>query len=338
MARSHRADEPRASDDTSGLGEAATPRSRFRAFASFVLLVGSVLYVGCVLWDQRRELLHAFELSPLALVALFVLMGVSHAQRTYEFTYMLGRLGVREPFADGFWLTGAGFLLNHLPFNVGLVMRAAVLKRDHALPYASYLALVMVNALVNLAVAALLGLASVVFTEPFQSAVGWPLIAAFALVLAAATGAIFLPLSRLPFGDGFVGRRLRLLAKGVSLIRGNGFGFVLLATLGLTKVVGAAFRMWICFRLLGADVSPLTAALLASATIVFSLVNLTPGNLGLREVAMAAISTLLGSSYAIGLAAASIDRVVLLAYTVATGVPGLSLLRRRGPFRADPSR
>ena len=110
-------------------------------------------------------------MSPVAFLALFALMGVSHTQRTYEFTYMLKRLGVHEPFREGFLLTGAGFLLNHLPFNVGLVMRAAVLKRDHALPYASYLALVTVNALINLAIAALLGLASVAFTEPFRPAI-----------------------------------------------------------------------------------------------------------------------------------------------------------------------
>jgi uncharacterized membrane protein YbhN (UPF0104 family) len=338
MANSPESDEPRATNAASDLGEGTAPRSRLRSVISLVLLVGSVLYVAQVLWEQRGELLHAFDLSPVALVALFALMGVSHAQRTYEFTYMLARLGVREPFVDGFWLTGAGFLLNHLPLNVGLVMRAAVLKRDHALPYASYLSLVMVNALVNLAVAALLGLASVAFTKPFEPAVGGPLVAVFVLLLVLATGAMFLPLTRLPVGDGWIGRRLRLLADGISLIRGNGFGVALLGTLAFTKVVGAAFRMWICFRLLGADVSPLTAGLLASATIVFSLVNLTPGNLGLREVAMAAVAALLGSSYAVGMAAASIDRVVLLAYTIATGVPGLSALRRRGPFRGSRAR
>src|SRR5262245_29263250 len=121
MSESPEAGEPRASSDTQELGESVQPRSRLRSLVSLVLLVGSVFYVGRVLWEQRGELMHAFELSPIALAVLFLLMGVSHAQRTYEFTYMLRRLGVHEPFVDGFWLTGAGFLLNHLPLNVGLV-------------------------------------------------------------------------------------------------------------------------------------------------------------------------------------------------------------------------
>jgi uncharacterized membrane protein YbhN (UPF0104 family) len=332
------APRPEGGTDRAALPELAPPRSRVRSLISLVLLIGSLAYIGQVLWSQRKELEHAFDLSPGAFLALFAMMGVSHAQRTYEFTFMLKRLGVHEPFRDGFLLTGAGFLLNHLPFNVGLVMRAAVLKRDHALPYASYLALVTVNALINVAIAALLGLASVAFTQPFHPTTGWPLVAAFSALLTAALGAMFLPLGRLRFGESFVGRRLRLLTQGVVLIRGNGSGVLVLSALALSKIVGAAFRMWICFSLLGAELSPLSACLLASAAIVFSLINLTPGNLGLREVAMAALSTVLGSSYGVGLAAASIDRVVLLVYTIVTGVPGLYSLRRRGQFRSDEAR
>jgi uncharacterized protein (TIRG00374 family) len=100
------------------------------------------------------------------------------------------------------------------------------------------------------------------------------------------------------------------------------------------KIVVAGFRMWLCFGALGQDVPILAAGLLASTTIVFSLINVTPGNLGLRELALAAIATQLGSSYAVGMAAASVDRVVLLAYTVVAGVPGLWALRKRGPFQS----
>ena len=136
-------------------------RARWRATVLTVLQVACVAYVAWSLWRERSELSHALGLSLSALILLFVLHGVAHAQRTLEFTYMLRRLGVNEPFGDGFWLTAAGYLLNHLPLNAGLVMRAALLKQDHALPYTSYISLTMVNALVNVAVGALVGLVAI---------------------------------------------------------------------------------------------------------------------------------------------------------------------------------
>lgn len=316
-----------------------TPRaevrpSRVRGVVSLLFLLVSVAYVGRVLYRERAELRSALELSVGAIVALFVLNGIAHLQRTYEFTYMLRRLGVREPFGEGFLLTGAGFLLNHLPFNAGLVMRATVLKRDHSLPYASYLALVMVNALVNVAMSAVIGLLCLTFATA-RSHVEWPLVLMFGGMLAGSVALAFVPSSWVPDRSGFVWNRLRTLGTGVRLVRGNASNLALLAALAFTKVAVAAVRMWICFGALKAALSPLAAALLSSTTIVFSLINVTPGNLGLREVAMAGVSTLLGTSYEIGMGAASIDRAVLLAYTVASGLPGLYSLRRRGPFKAS---
>jgi uncharacterized membrane protein YbhN (UPF0104 family) len=316
-----------------------TPRaevrpSRVRGVLSLIFLLLCVAYVGRVLYRERAELRGALELSAGAIAALFVLNGVAHLQRTYEFTYMLRRLGVREPFGEGFLLTGAGFLMNHLPFNAGLVMRATVLKRDHALPYASYLALVMVNALVNVAMSAVIGLLCVTFATA-RAHVERPLVLMFGAMLAGSLGLAFVPNGWIPARSGFVWNRLRTLGTGIRLVRGDARNLTLLALLAFTKVVVAAVRMWICFGALKATLSPLAAALLSSTTIVFSLINVTPGNLGLREVALAGVSTLLGTSYEIGIGAASIDRAVLLGYTVVSGLPGLYALRRRGPFKAS---
>jgi uncharacterized membrane protein YbhN (UPF0104 family) len=311
----------------------ADSRSRVRGVLVLALELGCIAYVAHVLWRERENLAGAFALEPRTLFALFGLMGVAHLQRAFEFTYMLRRLGVREPFWDGFLLTGAGFLLNHLPFNAGLIMRATVLKRDHALPYTSYVSLVAVNALVNVSMAAVLGLTTVSLSRPFHVASALPLLAAFAAMLAGAAVSLSIRPAWVPAGDGFLYRKLRVFAQGADSVRGNARQLAFLACLASTKIVFAGLRMWLCFGALGHDVSVLAAGLLASTTIVFSLINVTPGNLGLRELALAAIATQLGSSYAVGMAAASVDRVVLLAYTVLTGLPGLWALRKRGPFQ-----
>jgi uncharacterized membrane protein YbhN (UPF0104 family) len=330
--------EPRADPapavDASAAAQRETRPSRLRGVIALVFQIACVAYVARVLYRERGELASAFELSAGAIVLLLALNTVAHLQRAYEFTYMLKRLDVREPFGEGFLLTGAGFLLNHLPFNAGLVMRATVLKRDHALPYASYLALVMVNALVNVAMAAVMGLACVAFAGSSSSA-RVPLAAIFFAILAGAVALAFVPTEWVPARSGFVWNRLRVLGSGIRLVRGNAANLGLLAVLAFTKVAVAAVRMWICFGALSERLSPFAAALLSSTSIVFSLVNVTPGNLGLREVAMAAVSTLIGTSYEVGMAAASIDRAVLLVYTVVSGLPGLYALRRRGPFKAS---
>jgi uncharacterized membrane protein YbhN (UPF0104 family) len=295
-------------------------------------------YVLRALWADRAELGGALNLSASALLILVGLMLVAHLQRTLEFTYMLRRLGVRERFWDGFMLTAAGYLLNHLPFNAGFVMRAALLKRDHSLSYASYLSLTMVNALINVATGALIGLVAT-GSALAQGRTALAAAVVFAAIVAAAVVLIWLPPSLTPRGDGFVAHRLRVLLDGAALIRGNGLGVLMLAGLALTRIGGNALRLWLCFQALGTHISPLGAALLGWGSVLFTLINVTPGNLGLRELVLSVAAAELGSTQSLGMAASSIDRAVLLAYVVAVGVPGLFSVRHRrtaGPGVAEP--
>jgi len=307
-------------------------RSWVRSIVLVVLQVACIAYVARVLYREREGLSHALDLGWFAVALLLVLIAVQHLQRTAEFTYMLRRLGVSEPFWDGFLLTGAGFLLNHLPLNAGLVMRAAVLKKDHSLPYAKYLSLVGVSGFVNLAVAALIGLVSVLVAPGEQSA-RLPVVIAFGAMFGAACVALVVPLGWIPKREGFVFGRLRAVADGIASIRGNGWSLVVLVAIALSRVAMAGLRMVICFDALGTQISPLAAGLLGSTSALLGLINITPGNLGLRELALAVVWSSLGASPALGMAAASIDRVVLLLYTVASGLPGVFSLRRRGLFR-----
>jgi uncharacterized membrane protein YbhN (UPF0104 family) len=328
---------PNAGARATQVGEGSTVvqrhRSRVRIALVLLLQLVCIAYVARLLWNHRAELHSAWSLSGTALLALTALMFVAHLQRTYEFTYMLRTLGVREPFLDGFLLTGAGFLLNHLPLSAGLLMRAAVLKRDYALSYATYLSLVTVNALVNVAMAAALGLGAVWFSESPAAGGSWTLTAVFSAMLLGSVVAMCWPRNLLPPGQAFVWRRARAFLAGVVELRGNGGRLAWLGVLAATRIAAAGLRLSICFHALGADVSPLAAGILASTSILLTLFNVTPGNLGLRELALAAVAATLGSSYAVGIAAASIDRVVLLGYTVVSGLPGVWSLRRRARGR-----
>ncbi|HKO92301.1 MAG TPA: lysylphosphatidylglycerol synthase transmembrane domain-containing protein, partial [Polyangiaceae bacterium] len=313
----------------------ASARDRWRTVVLALLQAACVAYVAHALWLERATLRRALDLSATTLLLLIVLMILAHLQRSLEFTYMLRRLGVHERFWSGFLLTGAGYLLNHLPLNAGFMLRAALLKRDHALPYSSYLGLTLVNALINVAAGAAIGLVAAGIRALQGDLAVVPLVGFGGVVLAAGL-AIWLPSSWVPPGDGFVKKRLRTLLDGTSLIRGNGVGILLLAGLALTRIVGNALRLWLCFDALGTHISALGAALLGWGSVLFTLINLTPGNLGLREVVLSFAAAELGSTQTLGMAAASMDRVVLLAYVIAVGVPGLYSLERRGSLLERP--
>lgn len=288
--------------------------------------------VGRVLWNSREELPGAINFGILPVIGLLALNGLGHLQRTIEFTYTLRRLGVKEPLGEGFLLTGAGFLLNHLPLNAGFVMRAVVLQRDHALPYSSYLSLTLVNIVVNVAVAACIGIAGTCVGFLQQGSFSWPLFGALSAVLAGCATAIWFPRFAIPDGAQFVSRQIRNLATGVSMIRGDGGALIVLIALALTKTVGIALRLAICFSILNVRLSYFDAGLLAAVQNLMGLVNFTPGNLGLRELLLSMVSLELGTGRSLGMAAASIDRVVTIVYMLATGLPGLFALRRRGPL------
>ena len=276
------------------------------------------------------EVTASFKLGPPALLSLIALMAISHVQRAAELTYLLRRLGVRESFGEGFLLSGASFLLNHLPLNAGALIRALVLRREHELPYAAFLSLTMLSALVNVAVAAACALVLLLASGLQRVSVAWGVVAVLGGVIVMAALVIGIPTPPSSETGGILSRQLRAAISALSAMRGSGLSIVVLALLALSKIAVLALRLSICFGAVGATVPGSVCLLLAATTIALSVVNLTPGNLGLREMVLAAVSAQLGGSQILAMAAASVDRVVSLGYAVLAGVPGLYSLKRRG--------
>jgi uncharacterized membrane protein YbhN (UPF0104 family) len=261
------------------------------------------------------------------LAILLLLMLGSHLQRTFEFNCVLRRLRVREPFIDGFLLNGAALLLNYLPFNAGSVTRAVVLRHRHSLPYAQYVSALMVAAVMNAEVAAACGLVASLHLAAVAG-VAAPLVAFFGALTLGGAIALSIPGSWMPTGKSFLARQLGRLVDGVTLIRDGGVGLVPLAVTSAVKLALNTLRLWVCFHALGVDLSATTAILLGSAVLTVSLVNVVPGNIGLREIVLGSISGVAGGSPVLGMAAASLERAVTLGYTILAGLPGVYYVRR----------
>jgi uncharacterized membrane protein YbhN (UPF0104 family) len=287
-----------------------------------------VAFVAHTLWKNRAEL---EAMPPVHITDVLLLLGlnvIGHLQRTVEFTYMLRKLNVREPFGEGLLLTGAGFLLNHLPLNAGFIMRAVVLQRDHQLPYAAYVSLTMVNAVVNVGVCALVSLSGLAFAPNLMVASPY-LVWVLAGLLLAAVLSLYVPALLAPRRNDWLSRQIRALAQGVAMLRGNGTAVLIMAAIALTKVGILSLRFAICFKMLAMPMSALGNLFVAVTQNLLAIVNVTPGNLGLREIVLSMVAGELGTSRTVGLAAASIDRVVSLSYVLLVGLPGIYSLKGR---------
>jgi uncharacterized membrane protein YbhN (UPF0104 family) len=277
---------------------------------------------------QQGELARMLDLGAGTLLATLLLVGLAHAQRTVEMTYLVRRLGVTESFREGFLLTGAGFLLNYLPFNAGFFARGVALKRHRALDYTAYASLTLMSGIVHFATAALVFAMALLLAESPRTGNAW-LAAACALFGCLSLALPMLPRARARTGDSRVERITARLADAAVKLRGRGRGVFLLVVFATLKLGLIAARLGLCLQAF--QVSPSAAALLAFAAAItaLSVVNLTPGNLGLRELAVSVLGASFGIAPAVGLAAASLDRAVTLAYTLAVGIPGVITLRER---------
>jgi uncharacterized membrane protein YbhN (UPF0104 family) len=120
---------------------------------------------------------------------------------------------------------------------------------------------------------------------------------------------------------------LRRVLERIAFIRGSGVAVIVLGGTSAAKLALTSARLWLCFRTLGADLPVLVSGLLGSTSVLTSIVNLAPSNIGLRELVLGALAGVLGRRSIVGVAAASLERAILLAYSVAAGIPGIQYSR-----------
>lgn len=265
------------------------------------------------------------RLDPLAALALVALQVAYLVVQSGRFHVVLVRLAEHHV---GFWpwlrLFVIGRFLNLFVPQAGNVYRAVELKRRFDVGYTRFVA-AFVNApwiamVLNFALGALV----LVALEPAARVAGVPLwLALAAAAVAASLGpwlvALVLPLLPRRFRaaawartqlDDMLGVTLASLRDARYLAR------VLAWT--LAAFVQAVAMLWLTFVALGAPVGLAEAVAFYVLLQLATYVALTPGNLGVQELAFAALAS--------GLGAAAVDGVLVSALTRVTGVVALVLL------------
>lgn len=312
-----------------------------RVFARKALAIVLVGYLAYFLWDYREEVLRLGEVTPTGVALLSFLIIITILLQSLRFSVVLTQSsGVKVPFLELVRIDVLGRFLSTLVPQSGNLYRSLELKQEHGVSHtryvATYLSFVWIEMVMNL----LLALLTIAIVNPGLAVAGAPALAIVVVAMTAVAGG--------PVIAEQLTRRARLTGTSFEWVRSKASEALSvaiegakhpsylfrLALLGLTNfiVTVAAYEVYFQERSIAVDLASLSLffVLLRMST----LVTLTPGNLGIRELAFGLLSASLGIGLAEGILASVVLRVLgtLLLMLIGIALGGADLWRRRDHF------
>lgn len=318
-----------------------------RALTAWAFFALSLLGTGLLVWRRGEDLSLLRTLDSGAIVALVLLQGAYLVLQSGRFHVVLRQVAPqRVPFWPWLQLFVLGRFLNLFVPQGGNVYRGVVLKRRFAVPYTRFVT-AFVNApwiamVLNFALGALL----VTLLTPRTTVAGWPLgllLGLAALIAAAAPllGSLVLP--RLPRGwrwSAWAHARVREVL-GVTLESLGDARYLWRVSAWTVAAFGQAVLMlWVCFAALGTQVGLAEAVAFYVLLQLATYLTITPGNLGVQELAFGFLAVGLGSGAVDGVLVSALLRVTGVIALVALALPlgGMQALRAsRSPDAARPN-
>jgi len=286
-----------------------------------VVLAFTVLIILAISWHviANPDLLAVLgEISAVEACWLVVLRVVHMGVNGLFLRAFASKFGIGLRIKEWFGLSVITSLGNYItPVSGGMLAKAAYLKARHSFPYAQFATLLASNYVVVFWVVGVMGFGvTVLRSGGLQGA--WVAASLFGVVAVAVTVLVTLPSARLPWENPLVGS-INLVLKGWAIVKRDKLLMTKLVAYTTVNLVLNGVSFQIAFGALEHAI-PFTDALLISLTAAFGiLINITPGNLGVQEIAVSLSAQLLGSGANLGLLVALLIRGATLVVVFSLG-------------------
>ena len=281
-------------------------------FIKYLLTAGILVFLGFLLFDYKKELLLILDISAFQFILIAVLMltgiflnGSKLNKITRSFNLYLSP---KECFA----LSSMTILFNNFIYKSGSIVTSKYLKSRHGFPYSAFAASFVCDQLILLFIGAITG--SIIsfylgiFKEEFIflfSILTVIIIILFVLYRSQKT----LSKSRNPIFN-----KLRSAIQYLNSLLTNKNLLLSLITHNILLILTIVFRISIASSIVHMDI-PLSSCFLFTSIIIFSrIIPITVNDMGLRELAVGFLSSILGSGLKAGVLITSIDRVFELTW------------------------
>lgn len=311
--------------------------SDYRKYIQWYIAVLCVIYIIYYLVNNREDLRSLYKINIYDLSLIIIIYFIAFLIQGFRYRIVINKCsGKRIPFFGWFKIFIKGIFLSKLMPQLGNVYRSAVLKKSYNISYTSYISsfasFAWLDSLLSLFIALLL----IILFNPhlsFGYIKGYLLILVLFIILIILPYFMYLLLSHIKikgkFFNWFHLKISEVFKTAVNNTRDYKYIISLFLT-GLLSMFSSILIFYICFDGLGIDVALPVLALFGALLKISNLVVLTPGNLGIREIAYGFLGSFAGISPGHTYLASLITRLIgtLLVFALGIGFGGMGVLRK----------
>lgn len=315
---------------------------RFKSIIRWTIAIGCLAYIAFFFWQQQEHLQVVVSLNPGLIVLVLVLLLSYYPLQSFRYHLVIEKCsGVGVPVWIWFRIFILGLFLNNFVPQMGNVYRSIRLKREYNVSFtryiSAYLSFAWMDTCLNMMIATLV----VVITEPDLQLSG--INAIFLLIVLTTTIAIS-PVLVLK-----ISRLFKLKAKPTFWIQSklsevfevtvenlHDQQYILkMLVFGLAAFIQMCLTFYVCFRCFGMHLTLPAMSLFYALFKMSTYLNVTPGNLGIRELAYGILSEQLNIGMAEGILVSAVFRILayIVLFSLAIMMGGLNLLRHREEYQ-----
>lgn len=279
-------------------------------------VIGSLVWYFIRHWTDFTSILNA---SRFHVTALILLCSLSIFLNGIQSFIILRALGLRIGFWENQAVALTANICNYAPLRPGTIIRIKYLKNVHGLDYVRFGAMVSVRFLALTAASTFLGLLGLLGAR-LNGLNVHPALAGLILGLFIVSCLLLFVRSSKAEGPDRNPAKLwkRFYWNYRDLNAKSGTLWMLMAIVILHCIV-FSFRLVIAYDAIGVGLSFYVALILAPSLSIIGFLNITPGNLGLREWALGLFSLSTGYNFGDGIFAGTMDHAIALVCTFLLG-------------------
>ena len=276
-------------------------------FIKYLLTAGILFLLGFLLFDYKKELLLILDISVFQFTLISILILTSIFLNGSKLNKITKNFNVYLSTKEWFALSSMTTLFNNFIYKSGSIVTSKYLKSRHAFPYSAFAAAFVCDQLILLFIALII--ASIIF---FYLGIFIKELICLILILIATVSILFF-LYRLkkplPSSLNPIFSQLKNVIQNFNLLLTNKNLLFSLIVHNVLLVLTIVFRISISSSILHLDI-PLSSCFLFTAIIMFTrIIPITVNDMGLRELTVGFLSSILGSGLKAGVLITSIDRV-----------------------------